>query len=536
MTKKIKTGLLLDGYELPQWAYVALERVILSAHTEIRFIVINPEKKARKTMFAHFVYRAFDKLDRFLFKRAINYSDPHTIKSLVKDIPIRTLAQISATDATREAVDVILDLGSFHAFHASLARHARYGVWYYQLGEYAFNRGGPAGFWEAVTRRPYTGVTLLAHLPKQSRAVILEQSSVMTKYFKPTLNKPQLHFRAAALMSRQIERLARLGEPNFFKQIQQNNTDLDFFSYPRFNIPENTQALLILIQYLWYMAGRVLRRLFYFEHWYLYYDIKPDIATNLYQFTRLMPSKKSFWADPMLLYAHDTYYIFFEELIYRTNKGHISVIEMDQNGQQISEPKIVLEKDYHLSYPFVFKHQDKYYMLPESVQNHTIELYESTQFPLQWQHKMNLMENVNAVDSTLFYYQNKWWLFTAMEDVSGSSFGDELYLFWSEELFTQNWTAHPLNPIVSDVRTARPAGKIFIRDGKIYRPSQDCSVRYGHCTHINEITCLSETDYRERIVSTIRPNWDKQVLGTHTLVHAHNMTMVDAYYYCPKYW
>ncbi len=36
------------------------------------------------------------------------------------------------------------------------------------------------------------------------------------------------------------------------------------------------------------------------------------------------------------------------------NKGHISVIRMDEQGVY-SEPVKVLERPYHLSYPFVFE-------------------------------------------------------------------------------------------------------------------------------------------------------------------------------------
>ena len=52
---------------------------------------------------------------------------------------------------------------------------------------------------------------------------------------------------------------------------------------------------------------------------------------------------------------------------------------------------------------------------------------------------------------------------------------------------TNKWTPHPENPIVTDIRTARPGGKIFIQDGKIYRPSQDCSIRYGRALNMNQI-------------------------------------------------
>jgi hypothetical protein len=39
----------------------------------------------------------------------------------------------------------------------------------------------------------------------------------------------------------------------------------------------------------------------------------------------------------------------------------------------------------------------------------------------------------------------------------------------------------------SDVRKARPAGRLFHHDNDIYRPSQGCSVGYGHGLVLNKI-------------------------------------------------
>ncbi len=141
---------------------------------------------------------------------------------------------------------------------------------------------------------------------------------------------------------------------------------------------------------------------------------------------------------------------------------------------------------------------------------------------------MTLMENIQAVDSTIFYYQNKYWLFANIAQNEGSSFWDELFLFYSEHLETKNWIPHPMNPIISDVRKSRPAGNIFIRDGIIIRPSQDCSKRYGYGVKLNEITILNENEYKEIEIDSIKPDWNNQVKGVHTFNHNQNFTIIDA--------
>lgn len=41
-------------------------------------------------------------------------------------------------------------------------------------------------------------------------------------------------------------------------------------------------------------------------------------------------------------------------------------------------------------------------MIPESSANKTIELWKCTEFPLKWEKHSNLIENIEAVDSTPF--------------------------------------------------------------------------------------------------------------------------------------
>jgi len=142
---------------------------------------------------------------------------------------------------------------------------------------------------------------------------------------------------------------------------------------------------------------------------------------------------------------------------------------------------------------------------------------------------MNLMENVNAVDTTIFHFQDKWWLFTGMQEDERLLPLAKLYLFISRDLFTQNWIPHPLNPIESDVTKARPAGSLFVKDGRIFRPSQNCSNTYGYGFFLNEILRLSESDYLEKTVRSVTPNWNRKILGVHTYTNEGQITFIDAF-------
>src|SRR5207249_6501135 len=126
-----------------------------------------------------------------------------------------------------------------------------------------------------------------------------------------------------------------------------------------------------------------------------------------------------------------------------------------------------------------------------------------------------VMENVQAADTTLVEAAGQWWMFTAMAP-RGTWNVDELFLFHADNPFGP-WSPHPKNPIKSDVRSARPAGRVFARGGKYYRPAQDCSYGYGHAVRIQEIKVLSEANYVEEEAQVILPNWSPDIVGIHTL-------------------
>jgi hypothetical protein len=81
---------------------------------------------------------------------------------------------------------------------------------------------------------------------------------------------------------------------------------------------------------------------------------------------------------------------------------------------------------------------------------------------------------------------------------------------------------------------ARPAGRIFSRDGKLYRPSQNSGYHYGYGLNISEITELTESTYAERIVSRLAPTWDAEIRGTHTFASERGLTMIDALTWCRR--
>jgi hypothetical protein len=243
-------------------------------------------------------------------------------------------------------------------------------------------------------------------------------------------------------------------------------------------------------------------------------------------FRSIVPQKDRYWADPFIVTRENQTHIFIEEKMYATGRGRIACLTLDDHGN-LQSHQVVLERPYHLSYPFIFEHRGETFMLPETAQNRTLEIYHCARFPDQWELAAVLMNDVYAVDATLFQRENKWWLFANVKEKGGSSL-DALHVFFSNDPLSNHWTPHPHNPIVRDIHSARPAGHVFMHDGKLIRPSQDSSRRYGYAIRFNRISKLSETEYEENNESSFEPPRRGKILATHTFNQANDLIVIDA--------
>ncbi|MBI1745695.1 MAG: hypothetical protein HYR55_03805 [Acidobacteria bacterium] len=206
--------------------------------------------------------------------------------------------------------------------------------------------------------------------------------------------------------------------------------------------------------------------------------------------------KASFVADPFLIKAPLAWYMFFEVMDTASYKGKIGVA-VSRDGLKWKYERIVLEEPFHLSYPYVFNCRNEYYMIPECYESNSIRLYKAVDFPMRWSLVGVLLEGA-YVDTSIFRYEDRWWLFTANQ--SGS---DTLSLFFAEDLMGP-WREHPSSPVIKgNAHIARPGGRILMWDGRIVRFTQDDDPTYGNQLRAFEITKLTTSHYVER---SLTPN------------------------------
>jgi hypothetical protein len=273
------------------------------------------------------------------------------------------------------------------------------------------------------------------------------------------------------------------------------------------------------------VATNRLRELRWREQWQIAYQFgAEDAPLDVERLRYLVPPPDRYWADPCALEHDNRYFVLFEEARFGEERGRIMVVEVHEDAKP-GPVSAVLERPYHLSYPFLFHHDGALFMLPETAANGRIEAYRCEKPPWRWQPHAVLLENVRAFDATLWQAGDRWWLFASV-GAPGTDGNDELHLYSSPSPFGP-WRPHPRNPVVADARRARSAGPLFRRAGALYRPSQDCTPFYGRCIVINRVDVLDDKDYRETPVARIEPGWRADVRRVHTLGGSGRLRVID---------
>ncbi|MBV9278163.1 MAG: hypothetical protein JOZ97_08015 [Candidatus Eremiobacteraeota bacterium] len=152
-------------------------------------------------------------------------------------------------------------------------------------------------------------------------------------------------------------------------------------------------------------------------------------------------------------------------------------------------------------------------------------LYKATSFPYEWKPVSILLDRFDACDATIFRFGSLWWLFCTSESFDPNL---QLFAFYAHEL-QGPWKPHRLNPIKTDITSARPAGTPFLSGGELYRPAQDSSLTYGGAVRLNRILRLTPSEFEEVAVKTIHADhFAPYTAGTHTFSYAGSTCVIDA--------
>lgn len=245
----------------------------------------------------------------------------------------------------------------------------------------------------------------------------------------------------------------------------------------------------------------VLSDLFFREEWNIAIRKKEDISLwekggESKPFT-VLPNTLRYWAaDPFIISVEEKDYLFFEMFDRLKSKGLIGYREL--NEKKVGKMKIAYEANHHLSFPFIFKHEGNYYIMPEYSEGKELFVLKATHFPDKWEKVENWMDGKRLVDSVLVDYEGNNYLFT--QDLGTGYSSEELTLFVRSG---DEWVPHRENPIVKSLANSRLGGKTFFDKNQLIRVAQDCENGYGTQLHFNRINTLNEFNYEEELLKTI---------------------------------
>ena len=545
----LRIGVLLDNPLVCRWQAAVLTDVLKSDFAQIQLLIICERTEAAAVPRKGFLQRLArsNSRRRLLYdiylgvdghrkrlndplEAADDFSFPTNIETLRLMSPshdaVEKFPEPILQEITDKKLDVVLAFG-FSTLRSHLFSIARYGVWSYRHGCERCP-SALAYFWEIYDRSPLSVVALQAVTDQQNafplgKALFNTQKSisVSANRFAPYWGGTHLaismlnhvhHFGGKTLANTSIPDSENPAVKRNFDKTPSNKEMLRWLGPVLINKLIRRPFRKPMVQH-WSIAMRW-KRGFFFE----------DGQTGGPDHFRWLEAPRGyFWADPFLFEKDGKTWLFFEEYSYAEKRAWISCAEVLGDGMLGERFKCLDNQPRHYSYPYVFTQGREIFMIPEAYDSEVIDLYRCEEFPHGWSRIATLMKG-KFVDTSVWYDQGLWWMLTTTAEPDPRT--PCLLLFYAESL-TGPWHFHPGNPISSDIRNNRGAGRVFQHEGKWIRPSQSCSPIYGYSFALNEIQELSRTRYTERLSREVTPALWKGVCAVHTYNWAGQIEVID---------
>uniref|UniRef100_A0A804M226 Glucosamine inositolphosphorylceramide transferase 1 n=1 Tax=Zea mays TaxID=4577 RepID=A0A804M226_MAIZE len=179
----------------------------------------------------------------------------------------------------------------------------------------------------------------------------------------------------------------------------------------------------------------------------------------------------SFVANPFLFIQGDSIYMFFETKNPIASQGDIAAAVSKDAGTTWQQLGVVLDEEWHLSYPYVFSYGNETYMMPESSKKGNLKLYRAVDFPLKWELEKVLLERP-LVDSVIIHSKGSYWLI-----------GSDLSSYGAKQ--------------TGNRPSARNGGRPFIYNDNLYRVGKDRGGGSGYTIQVFKVQVLTEDHYKE---------------------------------------
>lgn len=525
----LRFGLLCNGPVLEKWQADAVV-MLVEAGMHLELVVLRSGPSGRQTWlkrlkaypYSRFLFRLWN---RFLFRPASKA--PVNLLTLYPETETQYCTPITKgvanyfspddIDSIKDhKLDFLLRFG-FNIIRGGILEAAQYGVWSFHHDDEEVIRGGPPGFWEVYKGMDVNAVILQQLTDKLDKGYVLKKVYYRTIKHAYKAHLDQIYLESSRLplqYCRQVIHAAHAPQPSRSQA-------------PIYKPPNNLQMLYFACLMPIRRMAFHLTHLFRHEDWQLglheadsetFIDDPVKALRNTHWFKA--PPRGTYYADPFLIqYKADTL-VFFETFSYRSGKG---VIEMAKASENFSRMYTVLQGKHHYAFPYVFEWEGSLYCLPECYASGGVQLFVWDALKNEFRYSKTLVEDVAAVDPVLFEHNGLWWLLFTRKELPSV----HVFAYYANDPFGP-YQSHANNPVKSDIRASRPAGRLIRHHGKLLRPAQDCAADYGVAVVLNEIKTLNPQQFEETPVQRIEPlNKVDYAKGLHTLNFAGRYTVID---------
>jgi hypothetical protein len=211
-----------------------------------------------------------------------------------------------------------------------------------------------------------------------------------------------------------------------------------------------------------------------------------------------------YYADPFPLEVGGKTYLLVEEFSYAKARGHLTCISLAADLKPI-HAKPFLPMECHASFPYVFSYGGVTYLVPETHEARSVDLFTMGAEPTSWTLSRRLLYGVDATDTVIVRANGLWWLLTSVLDEGAGN--RHLEVFHAKDLLQDEFVAHPVNQkkLYQDAQfgTGRNAGAYLRTAAGFIRPMQSSTRHYGEGMQLMLIKQLNTENFEEAPASQV---------------------------------
>lgn len=229
----------------------------------------------------------------------------------------------------------------------------------------------------------------------------------------------------------------------------------------------------------------------------------------------LVENPHGFWlADSIVYEDDDGAWLFVEAFDVKEGYGKLAVLPFDDGA--FGDFELVLDSGSHLSYPFVFNHGGKRYMIPESSAAAEMALYVADDFPFGWRKLATLLEGP-YVDTSVYG--------DAAGRVWGYSYQVEAREFIRFTLDMDSFALTVEKRTYDSDGLLRPGGRVFRENAELFFPTQNNRYFYGQSLLLRDLS--SERVVREILPADVKTADGRAFRRLHTYSRTASFEAVD---------